>query len=317
MRTFLSTRTRIGYIAVRACNTAGCGAISTVTKMPASGVAAPPSATANPFVLVSNNASTVTVETRGLIGAGSPYPRLVFRVFPTMGNAGYTDTQIGQNGARILTYQTVPRGTYTVTVSGLPTVGAEVEVARKVIVIGADGLLSAAEWKVVRGTAVIGASNVSMTVAGENRVLSTKPLPTADMVLTTVATLQSGSGYGIWFRAGLDSLSRIYGYTFQYDPLYGNAFIIRHWYQGTECSTPIAKKAFPVGWSINAKHQLVVVAKGDTMWASMDGQEIFRVNSLAAAAAASPCKYPLPQGTRIGFRTWGTSPSTFTGTTLR
>jgi hypothetical protein len=49
----------------------------------------------------------------------------------------------------------------------------------------------------------------------------------------------------------------------------------------------------------------------------MDGQEVFRVNSLAAAAATSPCKYPLPQGTHIGFRTWNTSPSTFVGTTLR
>jgi hypothetical protein len=308
---------RIGYVAVRACNTAGCGTISAITTMPASGVAAPPAVTANPFVLVSNVGSTVTVETRGLIGAGSPYPRLVFRVFPTMGNLGYTDTQIGQNGARTLTYQTVPKGTYTVAVGGLPTVGAEVEIARKVIVIGADGQLSAADWQVVRGSAVIGAASVSMSVAGENRVLSTKPLASPDMVLTTNATLQSGSGYGIWFRSGLDSLSRIYGYSFQYDPLYGNAFIIRHWYQGNECGTPIARKSFPTGWAINAKHQLVVVAKGDTMWASMDGQEIFRVNSLAAAAAASPCKFPLPQGTRIGFRTWHTSPATFVGTTLR
>lgn len=74
---------------------------------------------------------------------------------------------------------------------------------------------------------------------------------------------------------------------------------------------------FPAGSAINAKHRLIVVVQGDTIWASVDGVEMFRVASLKAAAVASPCKYPLPTGTRIGFRTWNTSPATFENTTLR
>jgi hypothetical protein len=287
-----------------------------VTLAAAGATVSPNIATANPFVLVTNDVGTVTIETRGFIGATSVYPRLVFRVFPTMGNAGYSDTQIGQNGARTLIYKTVPTGTYTVTVSGLPDASPEVEIARKVIIVNQDGLLTAAQWQIIRGAATIGASTVDMAVAGENRVLSTKPLATPDMVFSTDATLKSGAGYGIWFRAQLDSLNRMHGYTFQYDPLYGNAFIIRHWYQGTECATPIAKTTFPAKFAINAKHRVVVVVKGDTIWASVDGVEMFRVNSLAAAAAASPCKYPLPTGTRIGFRTWNVSPAVFENTTL-
>ena len=310
--------TRIGYLAVRACNDAGCSLLGPTVKMLASGATvAPTVATSNPFVLVTNTGGLITIETRGFIGATSVYPRLVFRVYPTMGNAGYSDVQIGQNGARVLTYTTVPTGTYTVTVSGLPAAGAEVEIARKVIIVNGDGLLTVKQWEVVRGAATITDKMVSLSVAGENRVLSTKPLATPDMVFSTDATLKSGAGYGVWFRASLDSSNRINGYTFQYDPLYGNAFIIRHWYQGTECATPIAKTAFPAGFAINAKHRLIVVVQGDTIWASVDGVEMFRVASLKTAAANSPCKYPLPTGTRIGFRTWNTSPATFENTTLR
>jgi len=310
--------TRTGYVAVRACNDAGCGLLTpALTVLSSAAQAAAAAVTSNPFVMVSNTGGFVTVETRGYIGATSVYPRLVFRVFPTMGNAGYTDTQIGQNGARIITYTTVPTGTYTVMVSGLSATNVETEIARKVIIVNGDGMLTAQQWEVIKGSAKISGSVVDLPVAGENRVLSTKPLASPDMVFSTDATLKTGSGYGVWFRAGLDDLKRINGFTFQYDPLYGNAFIIRHWYQGTECSTPIAKSAFPAGFAINAKHRLIVVVQGDTIWASVDGVEMFRVASLKAAAAASPCKYPLPTGTRIGFRTWNTSPATFENTTLR
>lgn len=310
--------TRTGYLAVRACNDAGCSLLGpTVTMLASGATVAPTVATSNPFVLVTNTGGLVTIETRGFIGATSVYPRLVFRVFPTMGNAGYSDTQIGQNGARILTYTTVPTGTYTVTVSGMPAGGGEVEIARKVIIVNGDGMLAANQWQIVRGSATITNTMVSLSVAGENRVLSTKPLATPDMVFSTDATLKSGAGYGVWFRASLDASNRINGFTFQYDPLYGNAFIIRHWYQGVECPTPIAKTVFPSGFAVNAKHRLIVVVQGDTIWASVDGIEMFRVASLKTAAANSPCKYPLPTGTRIGFRTWNTSPATFENTTLR
>ena len=166
------------------------------------------------------------------------------------------------------------------------------------------------------GKAAITPGQIDMANSGENRVLSVKPLSSPDMVLTTQATLRSGWGYGVWFRAGFDAQNRIYGYTFQYDPMYGNAFIIRHWYQGKECATPLAKTAFPKGFEVNATHQLVVVAKGDSIWASVDGKEVFRLDSLSKAIAGSPCQYPAPTGTRIGFRTWNSTSAVFVGTTL-
>jgi len=154
-------------------------------------------------------------------------------------------------------------------------------------------------WKRVTG---VNHCNVSVFANGQDDVTVVPGAKTSlhvtgidlatDMVPRTNATLESGKGYGVWFRSYLDTNGKIDGYTFQFDPGWANQFIIR------------------------STHKLVVVAQGDTVWASVDGVEVFRVNSLQAAVASSACKYPLPHGTGIGFRTWYPSPATFEGTAL-
>ncbi len=307
-----------GLVAVRACNVNGCGYLTAYVKAPAIGVTIPsgPLTSSNPFVGIEALGAFVHVETRGTIGSKALYPRLYVSVRPTLGTTGFTDAQWGQNDAQVMTFGAIPSGTYTVTVLGVAASGAQTELARKVLVYGTTTALTASQWKVVRGSATITGNTVDMPFAGENRVMSTKVRTSQDMVLTTDATLRFGWGYGVWFRGGVDAANLVSGYTFQYDPMYGNAFILRHWYKGNECGTPLARTSFPPGFSENGAHHLVVVARGDTVWASVDGAEIFRIDSLAAAVAASPCHHPLATGTQIGFRTWSTSSAVFTGTTL-
>ncbi|MER7072445.1 fibronectin type III domain-containing protein [Terrabacter sp. NPDC000476] len=306
-----------GLVAVRACNVNGCGYLTGSVKVPVIGVTIPsgPLTTTNPFVGIEPLGSLIHVETRGTVGSTALYPRLYVSVRPTFGT-GFTDAQWGQNGAQVMTFGPLPSGTYTVVVHGVGAAGAQTELARKVLVFGTLTQLTAAQWKVVRGQATITGNTVDMPFSGENRVMSTKARTSQDMVLTTRARLRFGWGYGVWFRSSVDAANLVSGYTFQYDPMYGNAFILRHWYKGTECSAPLARTNFPAGFAENVAHALVVVAQGDTVWASVDGTEVFRINSLAAAAAASPCHYPLATGTGIGFRTWSTSSASFTGTTL-
>ena len=173
----------------------------------------------------------------------------------------------------------------------------------------------AASWQVVRGRATFVGTQVDITSPGENQVLSTAA-PSEDMTVTTKATLESGNGYGLWLRASLDSLGRVSGYVFQYDPVYGNKFVLRHWYQGSECTVPLAISAFPAGFAVNGAHTVVATAQGDTIAASMDGVEVFRLASLATAIARPvACPYPAAHGTRTGFRTWGSTFAHFTDTT--
>ena len=313
--------TRKGVVAVRACSAAGCGQLGVVVSVaadPAStGVpTTAETATTNPMVDIQELNGSIRVEVNGVIGSTTRFPRLVIRVLPSADNGGFTDTQWGQNGAQLLTFSTVPTGAYIITVHGVSSSGAETELARKVIVIGDAGALTAADWKVVYGRATLKDGVVDMPFASENRVMSTRTRTTSDMVLTTTATLRYGWGYGVWFRAQTTADGKIDGYTFQYDPMFGNKFIIRIWNNGRECSTPLAATPFPRGFQENVAHLLTVVVKGDSVWATIDGAEVFRVDSLTAAIASSRCGYYAPNGTQIGFRTWSTSSAVFENTTL-
>ena len=145
------------------------------------------------------------------------------------------------------------------------------------------------------------------------------------MVYSTQATLQSGSGYGIWTRAALDTSSKVSGYLPVRPRLrrrgrqVRQALLLRVWNNGTECSNPIAKVKWPEGLSINGTHEVTVVTRGDTLYATIDGTKMFDVASLKQALADSKCGsgYPEPTGTQVGFRTWSsTGKATFRNTTI-
>lgn len=186
--------------------------------------------------------------------------------------------------------------------------------------VGVDGSavaaapLAASAWQVVRGVATISGTHVDMAVAGI--VMAPLSAASENMTVTTQATLDSGAGYGVFIRASLDASKLISGYAFQYDQQYGNKFVLRHYYQGNECTVPIGTSAFPAAMVLTAPHKVVVSAIGDTLTASIDGSEVFRVASLSKTIAASTCGYPEMHGTGTGFRTWGTSPAHFVDTTV-
>jgi hypothetical protein len=239
--------------------------------------------------------------------------KLVVRIMPTANNGGFTETQYSQAGAQVMTFRKVPDGSYLVIVDS-----DDQEMARRYINVGKVGMMGAADWVVLMGKAGLTDATVDMTNGGETRVFSTRPFTTQDMVLETKAHLQKGQGYGIWFRATAKPGSgNVAGLTVQYDPGYANKFIIRQWNNGSECGVPIASTPFPSGMKVYEPHAVVVAAQGDTLFVTIDGQKLFDVPSLSKAIAANSCKYPAPTGTMVGLRTWGTSSTVFSGTTVR
>jgi hypothetical protein len=284
---------------------------------------APGSATQPPSVSLDEADGVVTIGVTGPIGSSTTYPKLIMGIKPTIG-IGYTDAQLGQNGAQTVTFSPVPCGNYTVTVTGRGASGDK-EFARKVINRCDTGLLSANEWKVVLGQAkVVSAGVVDMPNGSETRVMSTRARSTGDMVLTADANLRSGWGYGVWARASFSPSGAISGYSFQFDPGYKNvdagfgpAFLLRQWNNGVECGSPLARVKIPASVSLYGTHPLVVVAKGDGLYATIDKVVVFDVPSLAKAIAGSYCNMPAPTGTGIGLRTWGAGTSAaFSNVTL-
>ncbi len=238
--------------------------------------------------------------------------RLVVRIKPTANNGGFAETQYSQNGAQVMTFRTVPEGSYVVTVDN----GTK-EMARRYVNVGNLGMMSAPDWKVLRGSASIYDQVVALDNGGETRVFSTREFASQDMVLAADAHLQTGKGYGVWFRASATgTASDVTGLTFQYDPGWGNKFIVRQWYQGKECSNPIASTPMPSGLSIYGSHKIVVAAQGDTLYATIDGERLFDLPNLSAAIAGNSCGYPAPTGTMVGLRTW-TGTAKFANVTVR
>ncbi len=192
-----------------------------------------------PNVDVTVASGVVTVKTTSPVGSVTEFPKLVLRIRPSVkAGSTFSDSQVAQNGAQTFTFATVPCGVYTITVSGAGTRG-ESELGRKYINECSVGQVAGGEWKVVRGFAAITTSgHINVTKAGENRVISTRVRTSADMILSTDATLMSGWGYGIWARSSFDSKGNPSGYSFQFDPGYANvssfgkALLLRQYQNG-------------------------------------------------------------------------------------
>jgi len=116
-------------------------------------------------------------------------------------------------------------------------------------------------WKIVDGVLV-------PTGGGEHRLAFGDEAWT-DVQLDVSATLNSGRGYGIYFRS--DGKPSISGYSFQFDPGLGNKFVVRKVLKGVE-SAPIASAAMPPGFGVyGTPHDISISAVGDHIICKVDG----------------------------------------------
>jgi Flp pilus assembly pilin Flp len=114
-----------------------------------------------------------------------------------------------------------------------------------------------------------------------------------------VAHLTEGQGYGVWFRANdIDASSGINGYTFQYDPGYGNgAFLFRKWENGHERS-PFGR--IDVGdFEWYEEHEITLQVEGNTFTAFVNGEPVITAQDDTYDAGT------------VGLRTWGSSRAYF------
>ncbi len=273
--------------------------------------------------ILEGDSGKINVTFDGPVGSSAAYPKMDVAIAPTLGGDGLHEHQQVFNRAGAYSFSSVPCGLYTVTVTGWGG-ASEKEFARNVINRCNQGEVSKNLWRVAYGSAEIADHSINMTKGGEARVVSTVPRASQDMVFTTTAKLESGRGYGIWTRANLTTGAAVSGYSFQFDPGYqyvdakfGKALLLRVWDNGRECGTPIAKVQWPAGLNVNGENRVMVVAKGDSLYATIDGIRMFDVPSLSDALAKSGCQMKTPSGTQVGFRTWNSDGrATFRNTTI-
>jgi prepilin-type N-terminal cleavage/methylation domain-containing protein len=119
-----------------------------------------------------------------------------------------------------------------------------------------------------------------------------------DYTLSINATLESGPGYGIYFRA--DGEKRISGYVFQYDPGYGDEFLVRRVFNGKEEKAPFQRAKFPEGFSVyDQSRELSITTRGNITIIQVDGATIFEFQDDTFTAGMA------------GLRTWSNTSATF------
>ncbi|MEA1935728.1 MAG: prepilin-type N-terminal cleavage/methylation domain-containing protein [Thermodesulfobacteriota bacterium] len=146
------------------------------------------------------------------------------------------------------------------------------------------------KWKIRKGTLV-------PTRHGENRLVFGEAKWT-DYEVKTSATLEKGRGYGIYYRA--DGERDISGYIFQYDPGYGESFLVRRVYKGNEEKSPFQRVKMPKGFSIyNQSHEISIAVEENHHVIKIDGDTTldFKDDTFSSGMA--------------GFRSWGKSEVAF------
>ena len=172
------------------------------------------------------------------------------------------------------------------------------------------------DWTAVRGGNLISTFPDGRVVmdhgSGERRVLAGSPTAT-NYTVTSNATLNYGSGYGIYVRATVDAGTKLTGYCVQLDHAYP-ALIVRLLQSDLELTVPLARVAMPASFDWNAPHVMGVTVNGNTMGVTMDGSPIINIPNLAAATSAAasnssgvttPIVAPLAGG--YGLRAWSSS----------
>jgi Flp pilus assembly pilin Flp len=205
--------------------------------------------------------------------------------------------------------------------------------------------MSAADWKIVNGTANIVGTTVTTTHPSSTSfattsyqstfVMNATPWTSPDITLTSTMRLvvppdtpaNAAVGYGVWLRATPDTRARTVpsGYTFQVDPGAGNRFVLRLWdpdpVTGQPRETTVALAPFPAGFDPYVDNEISVSLVGEQFVATVNGTEVLRLNNLAdlvqAKAQSANKTYALPTGTQFGLRTWQKGDAVMSGTAVR
>jgi len=125
---------------------------------------------------------------------------------------------------------------------------------------------------------------------GEGRIF--RNLEGSDYTITLDgATLSQGNGYGTYFR--VSEAPDFSGYSFQYDPGYGGAFIMRKWVNGNEISPPFGRTRVGANYDWwNTPRQVQIEVKGDTFTAYVDGEQVLQASDSTYTSGG------------VGLRTW-------------
>jgi hypothetical protein len=235
-------------------------------------------------------------------GQYAAYPNAVLRISRA---DGYVSEEWLEPGTGTIAMYDVPKGIYTVTVSGANEIGEE-EWSRETVQIGGETPVTDASfddlstgWKDVSGDVVMAVN---------------KPLGSQDQSLAYTVAIGADTGYAAMLRASGEYYGSFQGgLVLRYEPthtetvdgktLTGPGFSLVKLANGTMCAKQLAGAFAPPATFGAGSHRVIVRAIGNTFTASVDGRTVLSVSDLKAVNTAS-CGGDAPRGEKVGLHVW-------------
>jgi len=128
--------------------------------------------------------------------------------------------------------------------------------------------------------------------------------PSAGVAIETTLDFVAGAGFGIVFRAQRDRDGRLDGYSFEVDPVAGDAYLLRRWDRGRQHWRPLASAPASSLESLFGEHHFRVAVLGPQFEIAIDEVTVLALDDVDRA---DPTDGSLPRGHRVGIHAWTTT----------
>jgi len=157
-------------------------------------------------------------------------------------------------------------------------------------------------WTITSGKWSWSIDGLSNSATGENRIFL-DALKGIDIdegyEIHFKCNLKKGSGWGVFFNAGLNSKNQVSGYSFQYDPGYSSgAYLLRKWTNNSE--TVVTSAIHKEMQNYNTNHDFVVKVSSSAFSVMQDGVDVLSYGKSLNSF-----------GELVGLRTWSCSSAMF------
>jgi transcriptional regulator with XRE-family HTH domain len=169
-------------------------------------------------------------------------------------------------------------------------------------------VVAGAEWELGNAVPLVEVRSTGSLVMrrADERWALADVTATSNFALEAYVDLRGGPGFGVLFRAEVDTDGRMSGYSFDIDPVYeGGSYLVREWRADRELWNPIAHVPASDPEAMHGLLAVRVTVDDERLVASVNGTDVLTVDNLKEASAERGRDGAA--GNRVGIQAWSST----------